>query len=227
MSEVIVKLDRLSFGYDRKIILNNISFEIEKKDYISIVGANGSAKSTLLKLILGFLKPNKGSIEIFETSIENFSEWSKIGYLPQNARNFNVRFPATVEEIVSSCQYSQMGKFKILNRKIRRNTLSALEAVNMIGFKSSLIGNLSGGQQQRIFLARLLVNNPEIIFMDEPMIGVDSKSQDAFFDIIERLNQDYDITIVMVTHDADVLKHRANKVFHLDNGKIMISNLKK
>lgn len=225
MSEAIVKVDNLSFGYDKRLILNNISFEIEKKDYMGIVGSNGSAKSTLLKLIMGFLKPNTGSIKIFGSNIEDFRDWNKIGYLPQNARNFNQRFPATVEEVVGSSQYSQMGMFKILNKKIKKNTLSALEAVNMVEFKDSLIGNLSGGQQQRIFLAKLLVNNPEIIIMDEPLIGVDTESQDAYFDLISRLNKDYGITIVIVTHDINSIRNRANKMLHLDNGKINIDSL--
>lgn len=226
MSETIVKVDNLSFGYEKKLVLNNISFKIDKKDYIAIVGANGSAKSTLLKLIMGFLKPNSGSIKIFDSSIESFKDWNKIGYLPQNARNFNTRFPATVEEIVGSSQYSQMSILKKLNKKINNSTLSALEAVDMLGFKDRLIGNLSGGQQQRIFLARLLVNNPKIIFMDEPLIGVDSESQGVFFDLIDKLNNDYGITIVIVTHDISTLQHKVNRIFHLDNGKVNIDDLK-
>lgn len=226
MSETIVKVNNLSFGYEKKLVLNNISFKIDKKDYIAIVGSNGSAKSTLLKLIMGFLKPNSGSIKIFDSSIESFKDWNKIGYLPQNARNFNTRFPATVEEIVGSSQYSQMSILKKLNKKINNSTLSALEAVDMLGFKDRLIGNLSGGQQQRIFLARLLVNNPKIIFMDEPLIGVDSESQGVFFDLIDKLNNDYGITIVIVTHDISTLQHKANRIFHLDNGKVNIDDLK-
>lgn len=226
MSETIVKVNNLSFGYEKKLVLNNISFKIDKKDYIAIVGSNGSAKSTLLKLIMGFLKPNSGSIKIFDSSIESFKDWNKIGYLPQNARNFNTRFPATVEEIVGSSQYSQMSILKKLNKKINNSTLSALEAVDMLGFKDRLIGNLSGGQQQRIFLARLLVNNPKIIFMDEPLIGVDSESQGVFFDLIDKLNNDYGITIVIVTHDISTLQHKVNRIFHLDNGKVNIDDLK-
>lgn len=226
MSEAIVKVDNLSFGYEKKLVLNNISFRIYRKDYIAIVGANGSAKSTLLKLIMGFLKPNGGRIKIYDSSIESFKDWNKIGYLPQNARNFNTRFPATVEEIVGSSQYSQMSLLKKLNKKISKNTLSALEAVDMLGFKDRLIGNLSGGQQQRVFLARLLVNNPEIIFMDEPLIGVDSESQDVFFDLIDKLNNYYGITIVIVTHDISTLQHKVNRIFHLDSGKVNIDDLK-
>ncbi len=225
MGEVIVKADNLSFGYEKRLVINNIRFEIEKKDYIGIVGTNGSAKSTLLKLIMGFLKPNVGMIELFGSHIGDFKDWNKIGYLPQNARSFNTRFPATVEEIVGSSQYSQMNILKILNKKIKEATLAALEAVNMVGFKDSLIGNLSGGQQQRVFLAKLLVNNPEIIFMDEPLIGVDAESQDVFFDLINKLNVDFGITIVVVTHDVSKLNHRANKIFHLDNGKLNIDNI--
>ncbi|SCG82744.1 zinc transport system ATP-binding protein [Proteiniborus sp. DW1] len=225
MNNVIVRVDNLSFGYEKRRVLNNISFEINKRDYVGIVGANGSAKSTLLKLMMGFLKPNDGNIKIFGFNIEDFKDWNKVGYIPQNARNFNSRFPATVKEIIGSSQYSQMSMFKVLNKKIKKDTIRALEAVNMVNFKDSLIGNLSGGQQQRVFLAKLLVNNPEVIFMDEPLIGVDTESQDIFFELIDKLNKDYGITIVLVTHDFSTLQQRANKLFCLDNGKITISNL--
>jgi len=225
MNNAIVKVDNLIFGYEKRLVLNNISFEINTKDYVGIIGANGSAKSTLLKLIMGFLKPNNGKIELFGSNIEDFKDWNKIGYLPQNVRNFNYRFPATVEEIIGSSQYSQMSMLKILNRRIKQDTLRALEAVNMLDFKNRLIGNLSGGQQQRVFLAKLLVNNPEIIFMDEPLIGVDVESQENFFELIDKLNKDYGITIVLVTHDFSTLHHRANKVLRLDNGNISTFNL--
>lgn len=151
MKEAIISVDSLSFGYDSNLVLDNVSFDIERGDYIGIIGANGSAKSTLLKLILGLLKPNKGSVEIFGHNIEGFKDWNRVGYLPQNVKDFNTRFPATVEEIVGCSQYSQMGVLKILNRSIKNSTLSALKAVNMEDFKDSLIGNLSGGQQQRVF----------------------------------------------------------------------------
>ncbi len=225
MGEAIVKVDNLSFRYGKRSVLNNISFEINKKDYIGIIGANGSAKSTLLKLMMGFLKPNEGNIKMFGFNIGDFKDWNRIGYLPQNARNFNTRFPATVGEIIGSSQYSKMSIFKILNRKIKQDTVKALEAVDMVKFKDSLIGNLSGGQQQRVFLAKLLVNDPEIIFMDEPLIGVDTEAQDIFFELIDKLNKDYGITIVLVTHDLSTIQQRANKMFHLDKGKISIVNL--
>lgn len=197
MKEAIISVDSLSFGYDSNLVLDNVSFDIERGDYIGIIGANGSAKSTLLKLILGLLKPNKGSVEIFGHNIEGFKDWNRVGYLPQNVKDFNTRFPATVEEIVGCSQYSQMGVLKILNRSIKNSTLSALKAVNMEDFKDSLIGNLSGGQQQRVFLARLLANSSEIIIMDEPLIGIDAESQDIFFQIIDRLNKTLGITIVL------------------------------
>jgi len=224
MSREIVKVENLSFGYEKRLILDNINFKIERKDYIGIIGHNGSAKSTLLKLLMGFLKPNTGSIEIFGTSIDKFEEWNKIGYLPQNARNFNTRFPATVEEVVGSSLYSKMNIFKTLNKKIKMEVLEALKAVNMVEFKDSLIGNLSGGQQQRVFLARLIINSPEIIFMDEPLIGVDAESQNIFFELIDKFNKELGVTVVMVTHDTNPLHNRANKIFRLDGGKITIYN---
>lgn len=225
MGEIIIRAKNLSFAYGKKLLIENLSFEVERKDYIGIVGANGSAKSTLLKLIMGILKPIEGQISIFGSTINNFNDWNRIGYLPQNARDFNVRFPATVEEIIGSSQYSKMGLFKILNKEIKDNITPLLESVGMLAYRKSLIGKLSGGQQQRILLAKLLANNPEVIIMDEPLIGVDLESQETFLDVIDKLNKDYQITIIMVTHDINSIKNRANKVFHLSNGELNIERL--
>jgi zinc transport system ATP-binding protein len=114
MKEIIVEVNNLSFGYEKKLVLNDINFKVEKGDYVGIIGANGSSKSTLLKLIMGLLKPNDGVIKLFDWDVVSFKNWNKVGYLPQNARNFNPRFPATVAEIVGSSQYTKMGMFKIL-----------------------------------------------------------------------------------------------------------------
>ncbi len=222
MTDTIVNVKELDFSYDKNKVLNNINLQINKGEYVGIVGPNGSAKSTLLKLMLGLLKPDRGNIELFGKDVKGFNEWSRIGYLSQQVRNFNLTFPATVEEIVGVGLYSKMGFLKRVSPIVKEKIDNVLMAVNMKDFKRSLIGNLSGGQQQRVFIARLLINNPEVIFMDEPLVGIDSRSQDNFYSLMNRLNSELGITLVMVSHDIGVITSKVNKLACISEGKVSI-----
>jgi len=224
MSDTIIKVRDLRFSYGKNTVLNHINIDINKGDYIGIVGPNGSAKSTLLKLMLGILKPDKGTIEMFGQNIKHFDQWRKIGYLSQQVREFNNRFPATVEEIVGANLYSQMGFLKTLNKEHKRKIEEVLTIVEMEGYKKRLIGNLSGGQQQRVFIARVLISRPEIILMDEPLVGVDISSQEKFYELIGRLNKDLGITLVMVSHDIGIISNKVSKVACLGEKGLYLHN---
>ncbi|KNF09534.1 zinc ABC transporter ATP-binding protein ZurA [Gottschalkia purinilytica] len=226
MSDIIVDIKNLNFSYDNNQVLKNINLKIYKGDYIGIIGSNGSAKSTLLKLMLGLLKPDSGEIKIFNKSINNFNSWHNIGYLSQQVRSFNSKFPATVEEVIGANLHSQMGFLKFLNKKHKKKIYEVLKIVDMEEYKDRLIGSLSGGQQQRVFIARLLISNPKIIFMDEPLVGVDIKSQGSFYRLMEKLNKEMGITLVMVTHDVGEISEKANKVACLNDGQIYFYDAK-
>jgi zinc transport system ATP-binding protein len=218
--EKIVEIKDVTFGYDHQIILENISLEIFKGDYLGIIGPNGSAKSTLLKLIVGTLKPHKGEIDLFGKEITGFKDWSKIGYVSQRATSFNKSFPATVEEIVGT---NLPGGNRLVGgtRKNERESIEkVLEIVKMKDYKNRLIGNLSGGQQQRIFIAKALVSQPELILLDEPTVGIDLKSQELFYDIIGKLNRDMKMTVVMVSHDIGVITEKVNRIACMGNKRI-------
>lgn len=213
MSQIVLKVENLSFNYEKKNILKDINFNIKRGEYVGIIGGNGSGKSTLLNIILGNLNASNGEVELYE---------KKIGYLSQQVRNFNKKFPATVEEIVAANLYSEMGLFKRLKKCHKVKIDEVLRFVNMDKYKDRLIGNLSGGQQQRVFLARLLVNNPKIIFMDEPIAGLDDESIKTFYCLMDRLNRELKLTIVMVTHDIKSMKMKADKIISLDQSQIKI-----
>lgn len=208
MPKNVVEVKNLSFNYEKRCILKDINLEINCGEYVGIVGENGSGKSTLLNLILGDLSPSSGKVNLNGT---------RVGYLSQQVRNFNKRFPATVEEIIAANLYSDMGIFKILTKKHKKRIEEVLEIVNMKDYKDRLIGNLSGGQQQRVFLARLLVSNPEVIFMDEPIVGLDDESIKIFYKLMEKLNKELNLTIVMVTHDITSMEKNADKIIYLKN----------
>lgn len=225
MRERIVDINNVTFSYGDNVVLENVNINIEKGDFVGIIGSNGSAKSTLLKLMVGLLKPDKGNIKLFEKDIKEFRDYKKIGYISQDVREFNTNFPATVEEIVGANLYSSLGFFKKTNELEREKINKALSIVDMKEYGHRLIGNLSGGQKQRVFIARALVNNPEIIFMDEPLVGVDLESQNVFYRLMENLNKNYNITLAMVSHDIGVISKKVNKIFCLGKGKVYIHDV--
>ena len=213
--EKIVEVENLNFSYGRYKALDDVSFYIGQGDYAGVIGPNGSAKSTLLKLMLGLLKPDSGTIKVFGEKVENIKEYKDIGYISQNARDFNRMFPATVEEIVA---LNTEGNF-FKNRELDR-VEEALKIVDMEKFKDRKIGNLSGGQKQRVFIARAIVNMPKILFMDEPLVGVDLDSQKKFYQLMNKLNKEYKMTLVMVSHDIDIISVEADRLICLDNKKV-------
>ena len=220
MKEKIISVDNLSFSYGRNKVLDHVSFYIEEGDFVGIIGANGSAKSTLLKLMLGLLKPNKGTIRLFDKQIDEFKDFEKIGYISQNARDFNQMFPATVEEVLAANIYPKGSLFKRSRKEDNIRIEKTLEIVEMGTFRKRKMGNLSGGEKQRVFVARALVGNPRILFMDEPLVGMDLDSQNRFYNLMDKLNKEYGITLVMISHDIGVISKKVNRILCLGNGKV-------
>ncbi len=219
-----IDVNNLSFSYNGKPVIKDFSFSVNKGDFLGIIGANGSGKSTLIKLLVKILEPCGGEIKILGQRISSFKSWNKIGYISQKASSFNSSFPATVEEVVSANMYSKTNIFKKRDIKIKEEVYNALQKVDMHQYGKSLIGNLSGGQQQRVFIARVLVSRPEIMFLDEPTVGIDAKSEEAVYCLLARLNKELGITIVMVTHDIGAITVHANKLLFLsENGLILQS----
>ena len=172
MSLPVIELNHVSFGYNGKPILNDISLVVERGDFVGVVGANGTGKSTLIRLALGLLSPDQGEIRLLGQNITQFREWYRIGYMAQKVASFNTGFPATVWEIVETHLRTQKTPHGSLSRRaINTRVEQALDLAGMREARNSLIGELSGGQQQRVFLARVLVGEPEVMFLDEPLAG--------------------------------------------------------
>ena len=203
-------------------VLENLSFDIYKKDFIAIIGANGSGKSTLLKLILKELNPSDGEIFISNTNIKNFKEWDTIGYVPQiNAGNIP-GFPITALEIVTLNLYNKMGFFKFSRKSHIELAKRALSQVNMLDFANTPMNKMSGGQQQRIMIAKSLINNPKILIFDEPTTGIDKESKDQLFKILTHLNRIHGITILLVTHELEIMKDNLTKVVEIRDKKVVV-----
>ena len=200
----MLSVQNLSFRYDTysKYILEGISFEVEKGEYVSIVGENGSGKSTLVRLLLGLLKPTTGEVQ---------QKAGSIGYVPQKKVNLT-HFPLTVFELLDSYR-------KVLKVKDKDTVYNMLEEVGLLGFEKKLAGELSGGQLQKLYIARALINNPELLILDEPSTGIDVKGQREIYAILKRLNQDSKITIISVDHNLDAAIANSTVIFHITNGK--------
>lgn len=192
----ILELKDITAGYDHQPVLEHVNFTIREGDFIGIIGPNGGGKTTLLKVILGLLKPFSGEV-IYHTSKQNL-----FGYLPQNNR-FDQRFPINVTEVVLSGLMSGKGLYKSYTRADRKKAWELLDKYGMGNYKKSPIGDLSGGQMQRVFLCRAIISSPRILILDEPTTYVDSNFEKEFYPILEELNKS--LSIVMVSHDLGTI----------------------
>ena len=226
MKNKVLEVKDLSFSYPDKSILHRLSFDVDAGDFMCIVGTNGTGKSTLLKLILNQLSPLEGEIKLLGTNSEKYKDFASIAYVSQKATNINRDFPATVEEVVSLGLYSKKGLFKRNTKEDKKLIDSALERVGMLDYKHRQIGYLSGGQQQRVFIAKALISNPRIIFLDEPTTGIDIRAVDSICCLLGDLNKNSGITIGMVTHDISSIIYHSNKILVLSedgSGEVMTS----
>jgi len=208
----IIEVKDISFSYGDVEVLKNITLDIHEGDYISLIGPNGGGKTTLLKIMLGLIIPQNGAVKLFGKDIKDFKDWSKFGYVPQKAINFDPLFPITVREVVAMGRYGKKGLLKWLNKKDQEIIDDALTQVEMSNHANRLIGNLSSGQQQRVFIARALAGEPKVIFLDEPTVGVDVKNQEEFYTLLTHLNRDLNITLILISHDVDVVSHQVTEL---------------
>ncbi|MBF0452909.1 MAG: ABC transporter ATP-binding protein [Candidatus Magnetomorum sp.] len=204
----IIQMTSVSFAYKQRTVLENLTLTVHPKDYIAIIGPNGGGKTTLLKLILGLLKPDSGTIHVLGQDPSKTSHY--IGYVPQDL-HVNRYFPITVMDIVlMGCLSPQKKFFHSLKKKYRAKALETLDRLNMADYSHSTICSLSGGQRQRIFIARALMTDPEILLLDEPTTGIDSRGQADFYELLESLNTA--LTILMVSHDMMVISSHVKSV---------------
>lgn len=216
----IIELKDVNFSYGKTLVLENLSFEVEKGEIVGIIGSNGAGKTTLIKLMIGQLSPQKGSIKVFDTQMNNICKYHNIGYVPQSQDKNKINFPATVLEVVMMNLYKQVGLFRFYKKEHRQKALKALELVGMNDFQKRLISQLSGGQRQRVMIARAIVNNPHMLILDEPTTGVDKESSKLIYELLKELNQKFNLTIIMISHDTKNLKRYCTSIYEIDYGSI-------
>jgi zinc transport system ATP-binding protein len=212
----MLKTADLCCSYNGMEVLSGITFCVSPGEYLGIVGPNGSGKSTLVRAILGLLQPDSGSVELFGSSLDGFTQWPRLGYLPQRIRLFNPNFPGTVEEIVR-LGLPQDGSGKNVGNVEKVTAIDyALDMMGIDHLKKRLIGDLSGGQQQRVLLARAMVNCPELLILDEPTTALDPETREHFYGLVEDLNRNVGTTVLLVTHDTWSIGKYASRFLYID-----------
>ncbi len=207
----------LTVSYDGKVALYNINLKLELGKFHVVMGPNGGGKTTLIKAIAG-LVPYSGKITIKNMDIRKYRKLYSIGYLAQRGAQF-YDFPLSAVEVVEMGRY----RFKEPSKVKREKALQFLKEVKMFSHANHPIGDLSGGQQQRVLIARALASESHIILMDEPLTGMDPRSQSSFYEMIEKIKEKHGLTIIMSSHDIGFTTAYAENVFCI-NRKLIPHN---
>ena len=199
---------KLTLGYNSNIILENLSFSVNKGDYLYIVGENGSGKTTLMKTLLRLLKPMSGEIITGDGLLAD-----EIGYLPQQT-DVQKDFPASVREIVLSGCQSRCGRRPFYNKEEKELANENMKKLGIESLAKKCYRELSGGQQQRVLLARALCATQKMLLLDEPVTGLDPNATEEMYNLINDLHKS-GITIIMISHDIEAAKKYATHVLHI------------
>jgi len=203
------------FGYEYQPVLEGLNINLGSAEFVGITGPNGSAKTTTLKLLLGLLKPQKGTVSLSEQGPHG--KPLVVGYVPQQIASFNAGFPSTVMELVRSGLYTRRAWFGLRkNKKDDEKVEHVLQQVGMWEHRKRKIGELSGGQKQRVCLARALVIEPDLLVLDEPTTGMDATARKIFYDLLEHQVKTHGRTVVMVTHDLEETLSRLTRLLVID-----------
>ncbi|MBI5248768.1 MAG: ABC transporter ATP-binding protein [Desulfomonile tiedjei] len=192
----VIVIKDLSFSYDGHPVLEDVNLSIPKGDFVSVVGPNGGGKTTLLKLILGLLRPSRGQVQVFGVTPEEAR--SRIGYMPQHSQ-LDPQFPATVLDVALMGRLGHGRPFGRYSRKDKEIVWRALEQVGLHDLRKKAFSSISGGQRQRLFIARALACEPDLLLLDEPTANLDMVMEGDLYELLHTLNQW--LTVVMVSHD--------------------------
>ncbi|ELZ17124.1 metal ABC transporter ATP-binding protein [Natrinema limicola] len=208
--KAVVTADDVSFAFGDRPVVDDVSLTIEPGTFLGLVGPNGSGKTTLVELMLGLRRPDSGQVRLFGTPAHEFDDGERVAYVAQHATKAAGRMPVTVREAVTMGRYPHrlIGRFSDSDRQAIDE---ALERVGLTELTERRVGRLSGGQRQRVFIARALAAQADLLVLDEPTVGVDAESRDAFYDLLRDLNAT-GITIVLIEHDIGVVTTHATEI---------------
>ena len=205
-----LRCENISVGYEDGIVVSDVSFELNRGDYVCIVGENGAGKSSLLKGILGLARIQGGKLEYGDGMSR-----ADVGYLPQQ-KDYQKNFPATVKEVVMSGFLNKMGLRPYYNRAEKAKAMEILSDFGMADYVRASFGSLSGGQKQRVLLARAMCATDKLLLLDEPTTGLDPVATEELYELLKRLNREKKTTILMVSHDLNKAVSDAGLILHVN-----------
>ena len=208
---MIFECKDVTLGYENKVVAKNLNFKIDQGDYLCVVGENGTGKSTLIKTLLGLIKPLNGEV-IANVQGKNHKG---VGYLPQQTQA-QKDFPASVWEVVLSGVLNNDHRCPFYNKKDKAEAEKNMEKLNILDLKKRCYRELSGGQQQRVLLARALCATDSVLILDEPVTGLDPAASMELYETIKDLNKKENVTIIMVSHDIKNALNYATHILHLE-----------
>lgn len=216
VTPAFLQVNRLSAGYNGKLALEELSFDVQQGGQIAVVGPNGAGKSTLFKILVGILPPLSGDIMIHGRPIRDHLHC--VAYVPQR-EEVDWRFPVTVRDVVMMGRFGRRGLLGRPDSADRKAVQISMDSMNIGDLANLSIGDLSGGQQQRVFLARALAQDPHILLMDEPFTGVDAPTQEITLSLLEKLKMQ-NVTTLVSTHDLNLAAQRFEQVLLINRGLI-------
>ena len=207
--EKLIEFENVSLGYGNKVVVKDLNFYIKEKTFLGLVGPNGAGKTTVLKAILGLLKPLSGTIKFNKKEI-------RPGYVPQREA-INEIFPLTVLDIVIMGRFSLLPPLKRPGKKDREEALKSLDYLGISNLAEKAYRDLSGGQKQRVLIARALSSEPALLILDEPTSGMDVGSEKAIMELVKKLHEEKNITVIFVTHYLSLMANYSGEMMIMDN----------
>ncbi|KAA6350360.1 High-affinity zinc uptake system ATP-binding protein ZnuC [termite gut metagenome] len=220
--ETLLSINNLSAAYDRQMVLHDVNLTVNKLDFLGIVGPNGGGKTTLVRVILGLLKPAGGDIRFYKEG--NLIKPVKMGYLPQY-NQIDRKFPISVQEVILSGLSSEKplaGPFTCEQRERVRCMISRME---LEGLESRTVGELSGGQLQRTLLGRAVISHPQAVILDEPDTYIDKRFEIQLYELLMEINKE--CAVILISHDVDKLKRYAKRMIYIKGTSIPLSTYHK
>ena len=221
----IITTEHLGYDFGEGPVLVDLNVNIEEGDFVAVIGANGAGKSTLLRLLAHILHPTTGFITLYGKPLNEFRDWQRIGYVPQNPGRQQRSFPISVREVVALGRLDGRSLLQRFNDEDKKAVDTIIRQFSLENLAKRKIGDLSGGQQQRVFIARAMVNNPELLLLDEPATGVDPDAKIELYKMLGDLNKNEGKTIVMVSHDLELASQYAKNALCLDKSLCFWGNV--
>jgi manganese transport system ATP-binding protein len=213
----LVVFDNVCFAYGATQVLRGISFELPRRSFMGLVGANGSGKSTIMKLLLGLLEADSGRVEVLGHTPREAARSGLIGYVPQR-ESYRRDFPLSVHDVVLMGRSGRIGLGRTPCRADRAKVCETLERLGVAHLERNIFGELSGGQQRLVLLARALAQDPKVLFMDEADTGLDEERRAQIYHQVNDLRRTHDLSILAISHQLDLLAHMVDEAVALRDG---------